>query len=448
MQDAIPPSLRGEITDEAHSVLARFFRPQIHLVLDLDGALEPDRLARALRLLLDAEPVLGCDYESRWWRSRWRRIDAAALDEADLLEVVEGGDREELGQAFLGRAMPPLEGPQLRALLHRDGGGDRLLIKVHHRAADAGGVKELGYRLAAIYRALGDDPGHRPTPRLGDRSLWQAYHRVLPWRLPGLLRHALAELGPWTWPWHTLHFPTGRWDAAAPRTALTHLDAVTVGTMRDHGRPRGATLNDLLLAAVVRVVARERGWDGRVPLRVVSTADLRRHLPDERTGGLCNLSGFILIHVGRELGERFGDTLGHVLRATARVKGPYLGLSWDLLGLLLAMGPHGAGRALFARSIRMEIGSGHMPLLVTNMGPIDDALLDRFGPPLRHAFLVCPPIREGVYGLGVSGFRGTLTLSTAASPGTLPTATLERVFAGVERELEAVREVGAPAESR
>lgn len=448
MQDAIPSRLPGEITDEAHSVLARFFRPQIHLVLDLDGALQPGRLARALRLLLDAEPVLGCDYESRWWRSRWRRLEAAVLDAAELLEVVEDGDREAVSQAFLGRALPPLAGPQLRALLHRGGGGDRLLIKVHHRVADAGGVKELGYRLAGIYRTLGDDPDHRPAPRLGDRSLWQAYRGVLPWRLPGLLRHALAELGPYAWPWRALAFSTGPWDGASPRTALAHLDAEVVAGMRRFGGPRGATLNDLLLAAAVRVFARERAWDGRQPLRVVSTADLRRHLPDERTGGLCNLSGFILIHVGRELGERFGDTLDHVLAATGRVKGPYLGLSWDLAGLLIALLPNGLGRALFRRAIRTEIRTDHMPLLVTNMGPIDDVALDRFGPPLGHAFLVCPPIREGVYGLGISGFRGTLTLSAAASPGTLPTETLERVFAGIERELGATREVGAPAESR
>jgi len=436
MPDAIPHRLRGEMTDEVHTVLAKMFVPQIQLVLDFDGTLDADRLAVALRRVLDAEPVLGCHYVPRWIWPYYERISDAELDRVPLLRVVDDGDREAISQGFLGEEMPLYEGPQLRALLHRGEGGDRVLLKVHHRPADAGGVKEVGYRLAEVYRALGDDPDHRPAPRVGARSLHQVIRRFLPWRLPEIIWRAVVELWPFVLRTGELRYPTAAWEGEPPRFALRDLDVDQVRRMNDLGRPRSATLNDQLVAAMLRAVAAQRDWNGEGSLRVVSTADLRRHLDGERTGGLCNLSGFILIYAGRELGERFEDTLDHVCRATRAVKGPTVGLSYDTLGVLLFWWvPAGVFRATWGAMLQTDVDSGRMPFLVTNMGPIDDGALDRFGPSVRHAFLVCPAICQGMLGLGISGYRGTLTLSVGAGESAIPLQTLQDLLARAQAEL-------------
>ncbi len=46
------------------------------------------------------------------------------------------------------------------------------------------------------------------------------------------------------------------------------------------------------------------------------------------------------------------------------------------------------------------------------MGPIDEKALDFGGPRVTSAQLVAPPIKPPCFGVGISGFSGTLTLSS------------------------------------
>ena len=157
MTGSIPRRLPSRFIDEFIHITTPFFVPQIQLLVDVDGRLDPARLAGALRLCLDAEPVLGCRYVPRWIRPYWERLSAQALDGAELLreEHTGGDDRSTALERFLVEPLSGTDGPQLRALLVHDEAGDQLVLKV---SLDGEALEEIPL-LSLSELSLGDIGG-------------------------------------------------------------------------------------------------------------------------------------------------------------------------------------------------------------------------------------------------------------------------------------------------
>ncbi len=434
MAEPIPSTLPARTEDYALHLMAKLSVPQIHAVLDFEGGLDGSRLERALRLLLDAEPVLGCRFVPRFLRGHWERLSPEELDHAarSRIEPAAAEERERHTATFLTEDMPADAGPRLAALWLRGDDGDRLVLKVHHQAADAGGTKELAYRLAAIYRTLAEDPDHRPEPRLGTRSLRQVYRPLMPGALLGLLRRMGQDLIDAGFPPAHLQLSMQRAMDDPPRFATLHLDAERVARIREHAPD--ATVNDLLLAAVFRALARVGKWNCRDALRIWGTVDLRRYLPGRRADGLCNLSGFMYVNLVRDLGEDYAATVRRVGAVVDRIKALWPGLGYPV-GQWLSLGPMPLGLVdLLSRLLSGPLLRS-MPPVLTNMGAIDVQALSFGSPALRHAHLVVPTSHPPGLIMGLSGFRGSITLSAGYVASALPTETIEALFAAVDAEL-------------
>ena len=417
--------------------MARLFVPQIQLVIDFRGGLEGDRLLRALRLLLDAEPVLGCRFVPRWIAPYWQRLEADEIDDAALLESAdaEGAARERATQTFLGADLAGDQGPLVRVLWLRGGSGDRLVIKAHHQAMDAGGTKALAYRLARLYRRLGDEPDLVPIPNLGSRSMWQVYRQFPSRAWLGMFRRYLVDAWQSRVPRRSMRMPMGR-DVAKgpPRFQVLHVGGPRLQRLREN--PAGATLNDVFATAVLRAVARASGWRGAGTVRYVGTVDLRRYLPTRDADGLCNLSSFMFPRLGPELGSRFEDTLNRLKGVTDELKADHFGLGFNLGSSLVAWAFPAAviERVLFG-VLNRDRRRGTMPPVFTNMGPIDALRLDFGAPEVAHAHLVVPVAFPDLLAVGLSGFRGRLTLSAGHFEPALPAEQLSRLFRSVGEEL-------------
>ncbi|MFF7177670.1 amino acid adenylation domain-containing protein [Streptomyces sp. NPDC008121] len=120
-------------------------------VLDLAGAVDPERLRAALQLTLDRHPLLRASFRQlpggevvQRLADRvtlpWREADTARTGLADIL-------RQDRAEGF-DLAAPPL----LRATLIRDGQRHRLLLTLHHIIADGWSVSVLLRELTAAYR--------------------------------------------------------------------------------------------------------------------------------------------------------------------------------------------------------------------------------------------------------------------------------------------------------
>jgi len=162
----------GTLGDDVLHALSTYIYDQITVVLTFAGRVDDARLARALRLTLDAEPVLGCRFWPGRWRSSWERLpDVETREHLEMVEVTDSEAFERGVDAFVALPDTP-DGAVLLARLLRGPTDDRLCLRVRHVAADAGGAKEVAYLVAACYRALGDDPAWRPTPNLGGRRTY------------------------------------------------------------------------------------------------------------------------------------------------------------------------------------------------------------------------------------------------------------------------------------
>ncbi len=418
------------MTDQGMDVLSTFFVPRIHLLVDFEGCLDRDRLAAALRLCLDAEPVLGCRFVPRWIRPYWARLPKDQLDSSQLLQSGQDVD------SFLAGDFDEKRGPQLRALLAPGEKGDRLVLKVNHQAADAGGVKELGYLLARLYRKQKDDPGYRPTPNLGSRSLFQVYRRFLPWRFFGLLGRSIRELWGNLRPYKSMPWPSGVQKAGTPVYVFKHFSKQRLEAARSLASEYNATQNDLMVTAMLRALVEHTGWSPETALRLAGTVDLRRYLPDRRGRAICNLSSFYFVNLGYELGTSFKETLARVKKQIDKLKADYFGLSFIFGSYLNSLPyPFALARILLRKFFHRIQLSGNMPPGMTNMGTIDDRLLDFGNPRVSTAMLATPASNPPMLVSGLTGFRDSLSFSIGFYESAVVRAKMEELFETVEREL-------------
>ncbi|MFF2305172.1 amino acid adenylation domain-containing protein [Streptomyces sp. NPDC058128] len=207
-------------------------------VLDLAGPVDPDRLRRALQLLLDRHPLLRASFRqlpggevvqrlADHVTLPWREADTA---ETGLDEILRA-DRAE--RFALDR--PPL----LRATLVKDGRRHRLLLTLHHIVADGWSVAVLLRELTDAYRGAALPAPAAPEPYLSwlagrDRdAAREAWRRALtgldePTRLPALTAPGDVADGP-----------------ARPEHVDTRLPHDLTEALTTYARTRGLTLSSV-----------------------------------------------------------------------------------------------------------------------------------------------------------------------------------------------------------
>jgi NRPS condensation-like uncharacterized protein len=409
--NSIPRRFPSRTVDRGVSLLGYAGDMMIQLELEFAEQLDAERLARAFDLTLDAEPVLGCRFVDHWRRPYWERLNERERETFLLTE--EQGEYE----AFKTSSLDAYAGPQIKACVWRSSNRDRLLLKVSHVVADAGGVKEIASSVASTYSRLTDEPTHRPVPNTGgSRSLWQVMRRVPWYAYPKIyLNHLRDSWSNWVpTATHTVPLEDG------PRTPLVFvcrlLHAEWATYLAEYGRARHATVNDVMIAAFYRALVVEGDWNGQSQLRLRTTADLRRYLPSGRAAGICNLSAWEYANLGTDLGDDFDSTLARVTAITRRRKANWIGLSdclgtWPALWLL----PHCWTRRLFRQIVEQAIKERKIGHALTNMGPIDPDSVT-FGARPVNAWLLVPPTYPPLLVAGMSGYAGTLTLSAGVYP--------------------------------
>lgn len=427
--NAIPSHLPAVVFDRLLDSFRAIGEMMIQLELHLGARVDAPRLARALELAWDAEPVLGCRYVAGGWRSRWERL---APGERGGLRVAR--DEAEF-ERFKHEPIRSERGPQLVACLWPRDGGDRVLFKIGHRAGDTGGLKEAAALVADLYARLAVDPAHVPVPNVGgERGVGQITRRVPLLAWPRIYLNSLREMLSNGVPLRTRALVlTGAPEPCA--YVCRHLERERVAHVVDFARARDGTINDALIAAFLRAIAALTPPDPGARFRLMTTVDLRRwYLPSGRGGAICNLSAFEFPNVGADAGANLAETLARVTAFSRARKASWLGLN-GVAGTLpsLVFLPPGWLNLLMRTISRFTLGTGNAPNTLTNLGPIDPESVRFDGVPDR-AFLLAPPMYAPILGVGLSGYQGTLTLSAAVPVESA--ATVERFFDQVVRELD------------
>jgi NRPS condensation-like uncharacterized protein len=397
----------------------------VRLVLELDGLVDQPRLARALRMLFDAEPVLGCRFAPGIFRGWWRaRPD---LDSLETCILVESTDVQRDLHAFMARSIDPDTDPLVEIGIFRSA-TDTVCIKLSHAVMDGGAFKQLVQRLTALYRALGADESAVPQLDLAmDRGQGQVL-RQLPAR--ERLRAFLTQ------PFHkkTWSFPYLRGDPAdftfSARTA-----GISIAALREAVRRRGVTITDALVTCFARALFALTDARPDVPIPFTLAMDLRRYLDAPETATLCNLSSLAWIELFHRTGASIEDTLREVHASLEATMNDYPGVGLAMVMEIVSVLGYTGFRVTNRIRARMARSQGREFPSLSNIGVMDPTVMDFGDLHMRQARFYGPVMFPPSFFIVSGSFEDTLYFSASYPKNVVPGRLVEEYMDQMVKEI-------------
>lgn len=277
--------------------------------------------------------------------------------------------------------------------------------------------------LAALYSKCLTDPAFNRAPEPGDRSLAQLFcgyslkekQKILFARSEPI-RQEKAE------------YPPLEGDREHPFWARCVLKKDLLSAARRYGKSRGASINDLLLAAYARAL---RNWTGSAHIEVPCPVDLRKYKKDKKPCGLCNLTGNYRCAADIPSDEPFDETLQKISaqmsaqkKSTACLQGP------AALNLVFRLLPLPVLSRLFPKIFKIPVVS------YTNLGILDEQRLAFSGTEISDAFFVTAVKSAPYFQVSVSTWKGACTLSSAFYGTPEDEEKIRRFLNKIRQELE------------
>lgn len=352
------------------TLVALSSEPTIRYELSFSHALDNARLLAALKALLRFEPVLSC----RLVLDHDPHFELQELDDSELLFIT---DSPEAYAAFKQAPIQVQQGPLAAFGLYRRADGDTLLFKLAHEAAD-------GFGLAAAVSFVAD---HYRDPKAAESRI-RAPHELSrsPKRLikqfglldyPKLAWLNIKEKVGYFLPAGTMAYHAGDAGLIQPAFVTHEIGGDTVKSMRDFAKKHNASLNDMLLAAFLRAMAKKVDFKGDKALRILLTINLRRYMARSTipSSEICNLSAMECVNIKRDLGKTLTDTLRKVTDVTQAKKKAGIGLSF-LLDLVINEKLKFETQRKMNQSTRdMVMKTENFAVTVTNVGEVNPSTI-------------------------------------------------------------------------
>jgi NRPS condensation-like uncharacterized protein len=370
-----------------------------NFALSFGGRLDEQRLAAAMRLAMDAEPVFGCRFvpgKKPYWQ---RRGD---LDTLALCSLAPTADFARELDRFVASPCDGTRDPLLTACIVR-GETDALLLKTSHLAVDGVGCKQLLSLIASLYR----NPRQGVVPNLGCRSARQLFRQIGWLECLRILRQPLRRRALDQW-----HFPsTGSLDQGNLRFAIRRLEPAAFDTLYAAGKRFDATLNEVFVAACFRAIWRFLDFPTGVPQSITIPTNLRPYLRSGATEAICNFVAPLHATIARIADEPFERTLIRVkncpLREPVRRERAVAAMFW--ISVLTKLPLRRMKRRLkpVLEKPPQEVSS---VIGVTNLGAFEPDQFD-FGVPLTDMYRISQAAFAPGLLMTVSSFRKKLTFS-------------------------------------
>jgi len=408
---------------------------QIQAIMKLGGKLDFKKLKKAVRLSVDAEPVLGCRFVKRS-TPYWKRCED--IDNIEFCSFVETDNPDEAVQKFLESPLDMDNDPMVKVILIRSGAIDTLGVKMSHVCCDAAGAREYIHLLSDIYCRIDNrDNEFVPNPSKRDKNdHYRLLNSLTENPAPSWDPLAQTAMPTWKFPWKNSR--TGATGFAVCRLPQGHLDI-----MKSYGKARGATINDLILTAVFRAMFEISRPPYGIPMDIPLTIDLRKFLPDKKAEAIRNLSGGVVIRLDRKPKENFEDTLSRIVALTTVVKNgrPSIrSLKWA--EFIESMNFHQICAYFKAESQLINMMS-QSPVnvfdkccpILSNFGFISKSLI-KFGENVvTDAYIIPPVVRAPGILLVASTYNGVITLGVGYYKSSVNRSHMEGLLDKIRDEL-------------
>jgi NRPS condensation-like uncharacterized protein len=427
------PANTGDIYNYA---MNEFYVPEIHMFLKFEKKLDLTILRNAIKCCFISEPVLRTFYVSRWIKPYWKKIPIENLPE--YLKIVENLTHDEESvvlNKFLSFKHDEKIPPQIQLLLLRSK-KDKLIIKINHQIVDAEGLKEMSYLLSSYYKTLLKNPEFIPSENKGSRSMKPLFRKFFPFKFMGIYKNYFSTILNTINYSDPLVFPAKNITKGLPKYLIHDISLKKTKFLIKYSKNKDATINDIMVAAILRSLIKFIKPSGKKELQIVGTVNLRRYLDSSYIKGLCNLSSFYLPFFGKDPGENFEDTLEIVKTTINKLKNDYLGLGF-ILGSFTFLAPYPyVGKIKIIKKIyKTIVETGKLTPAFTNMGKIDENLLDFGNTEVLEAKLLVPPVYPPAFILGLSGFKNSLTLTTGFFESSINKDDYLKMFELIDGEL-------------
>lgn len=408
---SIPEQIPVTLVDRFISYLGIGIDSMIQMEMKFTEKLDIERLQKAVSLSFNAEPILGCRLVKHWHRPFFQRINGDSIEAFHTTESIEEFD------AFRNMLIDPYQGPQQKVYHYHSSEEDRLLFKVTHDITDAGGFRRAVYAVSYIYSRLKDNPAYEPPPNINaSRGLkmvtrqlkWHAYPRIF----LNYLRASRAERP--RQGTHTLSFG----ESPLKPLEIVHklIPKETVVQLKEYGHSHHATLHYLVIAAIFHALITHEKWNQQSHLQLMTTVDWRRwYVGREKGEVIANLSGLEVISLKDNISYNFLATLGRVTDFFEKRKSCYIGLNVLIPGLILGQLPDKSTRKIYNIMTQSLINHNNLPVGFTNMAEIEADFVT-FDYPPDSAWLIPPPYYPPNFLFGLSGYKGTLSLTSHVRP--------------------------------
>lgn len=400
----------------------------IHVVVSFDQALEQKAMARAVRLSLDAEPILGCHFVEDNPQPYWQRFNNP--DDMQWFECISADEKDAVIEHFVKRPFFH-EGQQINVCLIHAADCHTLVVKMSHGCCDAGGLKEYLALLADIYTHLLKNPGFCTQPHIQGRRDQKNYFAARGINDPLALFDPQRQPLPPTWafPWHGT-------EKNKINMSMRRLTDGIFDRLINFGREHQVTVTVVLLAAMYRALFEMLEPPIGEKMDINVSVDLRHAFTGHLDQAISNLSVGIHPRISRMAKESFAETLKRASVALEELK-QNRAESIDAIGLeAWAMTDY----STFLEQLRailewsLEIGKNN-PLL-SNVGVI---------PPLHFgqsratdAYMLTPVVFPPSFMLGVTTYDRTMTLQCSFGEPGHSREDVERFMDLMEKELRSL----------
>ncbi len=380
-----------------------YYNMQIQAVITFDQHLDTDVLKKAVRLSLDAEPVLQCQFIENDKQPYWQPFENP--DEIQWFEFVQNDSKQAAIEQFL-KSPFYCEDQMLSVQLIRVNDNDTLCVKISHACSDATGLKQYLQLLAEIYSSLLKDSQYKPEPNTKRRLDQKSYFEALGIKDPLALLDPQAR--PQTAAWA---FPYNGVESKEMHISMRRLADESFDRISTFGKTHAVTINTIILTAFYRSMFAMMNPPAGEDREICLTMDLRRSFKTDPSQDICNLSVTITSKTYRVEAEAFVGTLKRVSKSINELKHAQVELSHAVSIEAQEAMEYSQLRALFQAARPQFLETGKVPPTLTNMGIISPL---QFGPiPAHDAYFVTPAIYVPGFLMGVSTYNRTLTLLTS-----------------------------------
>lgn len=401
---------------------------QIQIVMKLNGRLDPDKLQKAIRLSIEAEPVFG----SRLIVNNppyWKRLDD--IDKVTFCTFEETCNPDEAVKRFLESPLNMDKDPMVKLKLISSDTNDILCLKINHACCDGTGAKEYIKLLSEIYTCIDQDNGiYVPKPGFRGRTEQDMLFSVLGISDPETAWNGELDIKKTNW-----SFPWRQGKSNITRTAICRLPEGHVEVMSKYAKARGASINDLILTAFYRAMFRFSCPQTGIPYDISMTADLRRYLPNQKTEAIRNFSGGINSKLAMIENEDFDGTLSRVVPMMNEIKKNYPGLQ-------SAIGLERVEKALFNETLlyyqdesRNSSYKDKCSPVLSNLGFISRSLLKFNKTDVIDAFIIPPAISAPGMLLCVGTYNEIMTFAISFYESQVSETNINRLLNMIKDEL-------------